>query len=274
MCKCLEIPRSLYYYHKQERLNKYKEANKILDAAILKIFKESKGRYGSPKIKKKLEEIGIIASLKRIRKRMKFLGLKCITIKKFNPNGNKKVDDTNKPNLLNQEFKADKPSEKWVSDITYIYTKQYGWTYLATVLDLFDLQVIGYEYGKRMTAELVVGAFNKAIINREPTENMIFHTDLGSQYTSDKFESLLKENRIKHSYSRKAYPYDNASMESFNAILKKEEVNVTSYQTYDDARLAIFEFIESWYNRERIHGTLNYLTPMKFYENYYKNLVA
>lgn len=274
MCKYLEIPRSLYYYHKQGKTNKYKEANIILDEHISRIFKESKGRYGSPKIKKKLEEIGIIASLKRIRKRMKFLGLHCITIKKFNPGKSSKIDIRNKPNILNQKFTASKPSEKWVSDITYIYTKEYGWTYLATILDLFDLQVIGYEYGKHMATELVTKAFNNAIANRKPSENMIFHTDLGSQYTSEIFEDLLKQHKIIHSYSKKAYPYDNASMESFNAILKKEEVNVTSYQTYDEARLAIFEFIERWYNRERIHGTLNYLTPLKYYENYCAGLTA
>lgn len=203
---------------------------------------------------------------------MKILGLKSIIVKKYNHNGNKKVDDTNKKNLLEQNFKAIKPSEKWVGDITYIYTKETGWTYLAIVMDLFDLKVIGWSYGVNMTSELVISAFRKAKIKRGIREGMIFHSDLGSQYTSNEYENLLQENNVKHSYSKKGYPYDNASMESFNAILKKEEVNVNTYETFKEAKLAIFEFIESWYNNIRIHSTLDYKTPNQKYNEYIKNI--
>ena len=182
--------------------------------------------------------------------------------------GNKKVDDTNKENLLAQNFKAEKPSEKWVGDITYIYTKETGWTYLAIVMDLFDLKIIGWSYGVNMTSDLVVSAFEKAKIKRKTTKGMIFHSDLGSQYTSKEYEKVLLENNVKHSYSKKGYPYDNASMESFNAILKKEEVNVNTYATFKESKLAIFEFIESWYNNIRIHGSLNYKTPNEKYNEY------
>ena len=112
-----------------------------------------------------------------------------------------------------------------------------------------------------MTSELVISAFEKAKAARGVTEGMIFHSDLGSQYTSKEYEKMLLENNVKHSYSKKGYPYDNASMESFNAILKKEEVNVNTYTTFKEAKLAIFEFIESWYNNTRIHSTLDYKTP-------------
>ena len=199
---------------------------------------------------------------------MKALGIKSIIVKKFNHNGNKKVDDTNKENLLAQNFKAKKPSEKWVGDITYIYTKETGWTYLAIVMDLFDLKIIGWSYGLNMTAELVVSAFNKAIETRGTTYGMIFHSDLGSQYTSNEFEKILLKNKVKHSYSKKGYPYDNASMESFNAILKKEEVNVNTYETFNEAKKAIFEFIESWYNNIRIHSSNDYMTPNEKYAEY------
>lgn len=141
-------------------------------------------------------------------------------------------------------------------------------------MDLFDLKVIGHAYRKHMTTELVEEAFLRAKNNRTFEENAIFHTDLGSQYTSNKFEEILKENKLIHSYSKKGYPYDNASMESFNAILKKEEVNVSSYNNYDEARFKIFEFIESWYNRERIHSKLDYLTPEEYYLKYLEKLVA
>ena len=155
---------------------------------------------------------------------------------------------------------------------TYIYTLETGWTYLAIVMDLFDLKVIGWTYGMHMTDELVIEAFKKAMINRGLKEDGIFHSDRGSQYTSNDFEEMLNNLKINHSYSKKGYPYDNASMESFNAILKKEEVNVNSYKTFEEAKLAIFEFIESWYNNARIHSTLGYITPSEKYNNYILSL--
>ena len=196
----LKVSRSVYYYHKQERPNSYEENNKKLDKLILEKYNESKGRYGSPKIQKELEKNGIKVSQKRVARRMKILGIRSVIVRKYNPGPAKsKVDDTNKPNLLKQEFKAKRLREKLVSDITYIYTKELGWTYLAIVMDLYSLSVIGYSYG--------------------------------------------------------------ASMESFNAILKKEEVNLHEYETFEEARLAIFEFIEGWYNRKRIHSSIDYRVP-------------
>ena len=272
LCKAVKLHHSVYYYHKQNRENSYKKANEELDKRIKEEYEKSKERYGSPKITKILNQQGIKVSQKRVARRMKALGLKSIIVKKYNHNGNKKVDDTNKKNLLEQNFKAEKPSEKWVGDITYIYTKETGWTYLAIVMDLFDLKVIGWSYGVNMTSELVISAFKKAQIKRGITKGMIFHSDLGSQYTSKEYENLLQENNVKHSYSKKGYPYDNASMESFNAILKKEEVNVNTYETFKEAKLAIFEFIESWYNNVRIHSTLDYKTPNQKYNEYIKNI--
>ena len=194
---------SIYYYHCKHQTNSYKIANQKLDVEIKRIYDESKGRYGS-------------------------LGLRSIVVKKFNHAGNSKTDNSKEyPNLLEQDFFTDKPSQKWVGDITYIYTKETGWTYLAIVMDLFDLRVVGWSYGLNMTDNLVIDAFNKAIMNRGLNKNGIFHSDRGSQYTSNDFEQLLINSNVKHSYSKKGYPYDNASMESFNAILKKEEVNNT-----------------------------------------------
>ena len=246
LCKAVKLHHSVYYYHKQNRENSYKKANEELDKKIKEEYEKSKKRYGSPKITKILNQQGIKVSQKRVARRMKILGLKSIIVKKYNHSGNKKVNDANKKNLLEQNFKVEKPSEKWVGDITYIYTKETGWTYLAIVMDLFDLKVIGWSYGVNMTTELVISAFRKAKIKRGITKGMIFHSDLGSQYTSNEYERILAENNVIHSYSKKGYPYDNASMESFNAILKKEEVNVNTYETFKEAKLAIFEFIESW----------------------------
>ena len=272
LCKTVKLHHSVYYYHKQNKENSYKKANEELDKKIMEEFNKSRKRYGSQKITRILNKQEIKVSQKRVARRMKLLKLRSITVKKFNHNGNKKVNDDNKENSLAQDFKAEQPSEKWVGDITYIYTKETGWTYLAIVMDLFDLKIIGWSYGENMTAELVMSAFKKAKIARGVTKGMIFHSDLGSQYTSNEYEKILLENNVKHSYSKKGYPYDNASMESFNAILKKEEVNVNTYTTFKEAKLAIFEFIESWYNNTRIHSTLDYKTPNQKYDEYIKNI--
>lgn len=271
----MNIHHSVYYYHCNQKTNSYKENNQKLDVKIKQIYDESKGRYGSPKITKKLKEEGINVSQKRVARRMKFLGLKSIVVKKYNHSSSSKMDSTKDyPNLLEQNFFVDKPSKKWVGDITYIYTKETGWSYLAIVMDLFDLKVVGWSYGLNMTDDLVIEAFNKALINRGLEKNGIFHSDRGSQYTSNDFEKLLLSLDLKHSYSKKGYPYDNASMESFNSILKKEEVNVNNYKTFNEAKLAIFTFIESWYNNQRIHSTLGYITPNQKYNNYIANLAT
>ena len=275
MCKCLGIHHSIYYYHCNHTTNSYKIANQKLDVEIKKIYDESKGRYGSPKITKVLKSRNINVSQKRVARRMKFLGLRSIVVQKFNHASNLKTDNTKEyPNLLEQDFFAEKPSQKWVGDITYIYTKETGWTYLAIVMDLFDLKIVGWAYERSMTDDLVIEAFKKANVNRGLNKDGIFHSDRGSQYTSNNFELLLEKLEIKHSYSKKGYPYDNASMESFNAILKKEEINVNNYKTFNEAKLAIFEFIESWYNNQRIHSTLGYITPNQKYNNYIANLVT
>lgn len=241
----------------------------------MQIYNDSKKRYGSPKITKVLNNEGIKVSQKRVARRMKIMGLRSIVVKKWNHAGTSKTDNNKEYiNLLEQDFFADKPSQKWVGDITYIYTIETGWTYLSIVMDLFDLKIIGWSYGKNMTDDLVIDAFNKAIINRGLSKGGIFHSDRGSQYTSNNFEKLLETLEIKHSYSKKGYPYDNASMESFNAILKKEEVNVSTYKTFEESRLAIFEFIEGWYNNQRIHSTLGYITPNQKYNQYIENLTT
>ena len=273
LCNCLGIHHSVYYYHCNHLTNSYIESNQKLDIEIRKIYDESKGRYGSPKITKVLNSNGINVSQKIVAKRMRLLGLRSIVIKKYNHAGKSNADDTKEYiNLLEQDFFAEKPGQKWVGDITYIYTKETGWTYLAIVMDLFDLKIVGWSYGLNMTDDLVIDAFNKALINRGLNEDGIFHSDRGSQYTSNDFEQLLINLKIKHSYSKKGYPYDNASMESFNAILKKEEVNVNNYETFEEAKLAIFEFIESWYNNKRIHSTIGYITPNQKYNNYITSL--
>ncbi|MEG2230351.1 MAG: IS3 family transposase, partial [Bacilli bacterium] len=165
LCRIIHLHHSIYYYHINHQSNSYADSNEVLDKEIKRIFEESKKRYGSPKITKALNNQDYKISQKRVARRMKILGLRSITVKKFNHSGNSKADNSKEyPNLLNQNFKAEKPGEKWLGDITYIYTKERGWTYLAIVIDLFDLKVIGWEYGLNMTEDISIKALKKAFI--------------------------------------------------------------------------------------------------------------
>jgi putative transposase len=215
----------------------------------------------------------IKASLPRVARRMRLMGLRSIIVKKFKAcSSSYKNSNNNYTNIINQEFRALEPNTKWVGDITYIYTEEYGWTYLATVMDLFDLKIIGWEYSTSMTDDVAIKAIEKAYNNRKPTKGLIFHSDRGSQYTSNKYELKLNELGITHSYSKKGYPYDNACMESFNSILKKEMVNHEKYKTFNEAKISLFEFIEGWYHTRRIHSSLGYLTPNQKYESYLRTI--
>uniref|UniRef100_UPI002ACE825E IS3 family transposase n=1 Tax=Sporosarcina beigongshangi TaxID=2782538 RepID=UPI002ACE825E len=138
-----------------------------------------------------------------------------------------------------------------------------GWCYLASVLDLHTKKIVGYSFSKSMTTELVLQALTNAIEVQKPEEGLILHTDLGSQFTSEDFEKAVKAVEIEHSFSRKGCPYDKACIESFHATLKKEEVYQTTYIDFEAAQIALFQYIESWYNRKRIHGAIDYLTPQQ-----------
>lgn len=257
----MKIPRSTYYDHINRTTSKRACENALLRDEILAIYIESKKRYGAPKIHNVLLSKGYHLSVKRVQRRMKELGICSIVTKKFRPTqSNQKIDE--KPNLLNQDFKSETLNEKWVGDITYIHTLKDGWCYLAAVLDLCTKKIVGYSFGKTMNAELVVEALDNAYINQRPEKgSVIFHSDLGRQYTSTKFIEALATYEMFQSHSRKGCPYDNACIESFNSILKKEQVNHVQYHDFESAKIDLFIFIESWYNRKRIHGSLGYITP-------------
>lgn len=260
MCKVLEINRSTYY----KKINKIPSQRELdtqkLDAEIKQIYLDSKKRYGAPKIHKILLSTGRTVSLKRVQRRMASMGIRSIVIKKYRYySDNQKVEE--QENILNQDFTATGINQKWCTDITYIHTLKDGWTYLASVMDFFSKKIIGWAYGTHMTAELALKALKNACLNVETTEGIILHSDLGSQYTSELFENFITKAKMKHSFSRKGCPYDNACIESFHSLLKKEEVHCKTYIDSTDAYNNIFEYIESWYNHKRIHSSLNYRTP-------------
>ena len=243
-----------------------------MDCKILKEYYDSKRRYGAPKIFKVLQKKGETASLKRIQRRMAALGIKSVVIKKYKPvKIEKNVEQ--KENILNQDFSTTSINQKWSTDITYIHTEKEGWTYLASVEDLYSRKIIGWAFSKNINTELAIRALKNATLNVKNTEGIILQTDLGCQYTSNLFESTLANLKIRHSYSKKGYPYDNSYIESFHSVLKKEEVNLRKYKNSKSAYNAIFEYIESWYNRKRIHSSLNYKTPQDVYSEC-ENLAA
>ncbi len=260
MCKVLHINRSTYYKVANRKPSARAKESQKLDTDILAVYFATKRRYGAPKIHQELLRQGWNVSLKRVQRRMSVLGIQSIVIKKYRHySSNKPV--TERGNILNQDFKATGINQKWCTDITYIHTRKDGWTYLASVMDLYSRKIVGWAYDTSMTAELALKAVQNACLNVPNPEGIILQSDLGSQYTSEVFEKYLVENKILHSFSRKGCPYDNACIESFHSLIKKEEIYRHVYNDSKEAYKSIFEYIESWYNRQRTHSSLGYKTP-------------
>jgi transposase len=263
MCKVLKFPRSTYYAAINHVPSKREKEFKEFNNHVLSVYLEFKKRYGAIKIQKELNSRGIPCSLKRVQRHMRRLEIKSIVVRKYHYQKNQGSAPDDKENILKRNFEADTLFKKLVTDITYIYVQNEGWTYLASVMDLFDRKIIGWSYGRNITSELATQAVKNACLNIIDTEGIILHSDLGSQYTSDIFEDYLKSQGIQHSFSRKGNPYDNACIESFHSVLKKEEVYTTTYHTFEEAKTALFEYIESFYNRKRRHSAIGYKTPQQ-----------
>ncbi len=194
---------------------------------------------------------------------MQKLGIKSETVKKYRPYAKKKVYNLGE-NLLNRDFGTTSINEKWVCDITYINVLSEGWCYLASVMDLHTKKVIDYSFGKNMTTDLVLQALDNAIVTQKPKgDQLIIHSDRGSQYTSTDYRNKIAALGFNVSYSAKGCPYDNACIESFHAILKKELVYRYTFSTFEDAKFALFKYIEGFYNRKRIHSSIQYKTPQE-----------
>ncbi len=270
MCKFMKVSRSAYYSwldnntkpDKPILYNNRRLEDIELTKLIKSIFLQSRCTYGTRRIKKMLDPI--IVSRNRIGRLMKKAGLLCKTKKKFRAVSYHSHNNPVAPNLLNREFSVIKPDCCWVGDITYIPTKE-GWLYLATVIDLYSRKIVGWSMDGNMQASLVNDALLMAIVNRRPkTEGLIWHTDQGSQYASDSHRLLLRDFGIIQSMSRKGNCWDNAVSESFFHTLKTELVNHRKYNTRGEAKNEIFEYIEVFYNRERLHSTNDYMSPEEF----------
>ena len=272
MCKSFKLSKSGYYHWKDREPSRRSVETLRLSRAIDTVYMESKGRYGSPKITDQLIEQGWKVSRPRVARIMRSKGLKSIICKKFRG----VTTDLNHrfpvaENILQRDFHADRPSAKWVSDITYIATEQ-GWLYLTIIMDLFDRKMIGWSISTDMTTQnTVLAAWKMALINRPVNKDLLFHSDRGVQYASYAFTDELKKWNVTQSMSRRGNCWDNAVAENFFKILKSEMVRHIRFYSILQARKELFEFIEIWYNRKRKHKYLGYKTPEQFEQiNYSK----
>lgn len=263
MAEVFEVSRSGYYAWLNRPESRTSKHNRLLLERIREIHQKSGGIYGSRKIHQVLIHEGFRCCLKVVARLMKENGIRSKTVKRFKAYSNKKSQARAAVNVVNRDFKVSEADKIWVSDITYIYTLE-GWYYLCVIIDLYSRNVVGWSGGKNIDTELVLQALDNACISRQPSEGVIFHSDRGSQYTSDRFKEELLERGFIRSMSRKGNCWDNAVAESFFHSLKIEEVYQNSYKTREEASISIFRYIEIFYKRERIHSYLGYLTPVEF----------
>ncbi len=275
MCKVFNVSTSGYYNYLKQTPSKRAQRRALLKTEIDLIYRNSRARYGSPRITKELNMQCIKASKVLVAGIMKEMGLKSIIRKRYKVTTNSSHKYPVVENVLNRAFTVKKENMAWVSDITYISTQQ-GWLYLTTVIDLFDRKAIGWALSDTMrTNETVIPAFNMAKNNR-PIQNhqsLIFHSDRGIQYACTEFTTHLSKNKsIIRSMSRKGNCWDNAVAESFFKTLKTELVYHHNYQTKQEAALSVFEYIETFYNTKRRHKQLNNLTILEYHKSINTNL--
>jgi putative transposase len=266
MCRLLEVARSSYYAYRNTPTKEPSVGarnNEELLEKIKTLFEQNKRRYGSPRVHRKLLQQGEKCSLGRVKRLMRQAGLYALSAKKYKPK-QEKAEVTDTRNLLLEP--ANKPTainQVWHSDITYVPTDE-GWLYLAGVMDGFSKYFVGYAMADHLKTDLVIQALRSAITRRNPDPQLIHHSDKGSQYTSYRFQAELNSHKMRASFTGTGACLDNAIIESFWATLKKELIYQCHFKTRDEARLAIFEYIEVFYNRERLHSSLLYQTPHGF----------
>ncbi len=263
MCRLLCVSASGYYAWLNRKPPKRAERNSELTRKIKVLFDEEKSRAGAPRITKRLNQQGENVGKQRVTKIMREHGWRAKASKKFKATTNSNHQLPVAPNLLQQNFTACKPNEKWVSDITYCWTEE-GWLYLAVVMDLYSRKIVGWALSERMTKQLVIDALQMAIWGRKPPKGLIIHSDRGSQYCSYAYQQLLSQHGLVCSMSKRGDCYDNAAMESWNHSFKIEAIHGEKFTSRSIAKNHIFEYIEIYYNRKRLHSRLEYLSPFEF----------
>lgn len=262
MCRVLQVSTSGYYDWRR-RPPVSREADEKLLVEIKAIHAESKRRYGSPRVHKKLRQRGIRCGQKRVARLMREHGLRARRRRRFKATTDSRHTLPVAENVLERQFEAEVPDARWAADITYIWTQQ-GWLYLAVVMDLFSRRIVGWSMQETMERSLVISALQMALRARRPPPGLLHHSDRGSQYASGDYQELLRQASCTCSMSRKGNCWDNAPLESFFSTLKTELVYERRFETRQQARAEIFEFIEVWYNRQRLHSSLGYLSPADY----------
>lgn len=263
MCDVLNVWPAGYYAWRDRDTSLQQQRRDVLTVNIQTIHQEVKARYGSPRIHAELIARGHACCVNTVAKLMRDDGIRARTARKFRVTTDSNHGLPIAANLLERQFNPLSANEVWLADITYIGTRQ-GWLYLAAVEDLYSRMVVGWSMAEQMTSRLVVDALSLAVQRRLPGENLLAHSDRGSQYASEHYQRLLGQHGITCSMSRRGDCWDNAPMESFFASLKKELVHDADFSTRAEARAAIFEYIEVFYNRQRRHSTLGYQSPLEF----------
>jgi transposase InsO family protein len=263
MCQVLEVSRSGYYYWLEYPISQRKKKDIQLKEEIRRIYDKSRKRYGSPRIHQKLLRGGYPIGRKRVARLMQELGIQAVAKRKYKATTDSTHSKPVADNYLNRNFTPNRPNTSWVADITYIWTLE-GWLYLATIMDLFSRKIISWSLRDRLTKELVIAALDMAVKQRNLSPDLLIHSDRGSQYTSELYQLHLLKHGILCSMSGKGNCWDNAVMESFYRTLKVELIYQNHYQTRREAQRDIFEYIEVFYNRERLHSSLGYYSPEEY----------
>lgn len=272
LCRVLGLARSGYYRWKKQPTNKRVEQDATLWAQITTIFRDSRRTYGSPRVHASLRAQGIRCSKKRVARLMRKSALVACRKRRHVHTTDSHHSEPIAANELARNFQTSAPNQVWVADITYLPTRQ-GWLYLAVVLDLYARQVVGWSMGATLERTLVIGALEHALGRRQPSAGLLHHSDRGSQYASGDYQTLLAKVGITPSMSRKGNCWDNAVMESFFASLKAE-IGVEVFDSHAHARSCVFDYIERFYNRQRRHSTLEYLTPADYEKRWFEQQIA
>lgn len=265
MCRVLRVSRAGYYRWLSRPTSKRAERKVQIEALVKLTYEQFEAAYGAPRITEELNALGHKCSLNYIANIMQKNGILARNGKAFNYGGHALAMSNVADNLLWRDFSAEKPNQKWVSDITYIWVEE-RWLYLATVMDLYSRRIVGWHLGDDMTVTLITKAMQMALNSRAVSPGLIVHSDRGSQYRSNDYVEFLESNGITRSMSRKGNCWDNAAMESFYSRLKVELIYAKNYQSIDAARSGIFAYIEIFYNRKRRHSANDGVCPVEFEE--------
>jgi putative transposase len=265
LCEVMKVSRRGYYDWLNRPESRRSAENRELLKAIKALFYQHREVYGAPRIHEALKQRGYRCGLNRVACLMKVNDLIPKTIKKFRITTDSRKSRHPAANILDRQFEAERPNEKWVADVTYIPTRE-GWLFLATVLDLYSRKIVGWSMSDRLTSDLAQRALQHAIDARSPKAGLIVHSDRGKEYYAGEYQEILRRHGLICSMSKLGDCYDNAVMESFFHSLKVEEVHHRDFRTRAEAKTALFDYIELFYNRQRLHSSIGYLSPAAYEE--------